>query len=102
MFLKCNSTRSRLARLAAVAGAIYVYASWAGAQTLPPAQSPADAYRKGCAACHESEARLIRAIPRGSDEQRLAWIRDFFNRHPCERDDLKPLIEQYLLEKSRR
>ncbi|MBM3609836.1 MAG: hypothetical protein FJX29_15565 [Alphaproteobacteria bacterium] len=87
---------------ATTALAICVCASAAGGQTLPPASSPADAYARGCASCHASEQRILRAIPSLDDEKRAAWIRQFMAGHPCERDDLKPQIEQYLLEKSRR
>jgi mono/diheme cytochrome c family protein len=57
------------------------------------AQTPAEAYIKGCAGCHSSE---------GPEPERRAWIEKFMTQHPCERDDLKLLIATYLLEKSAR
>jgi cytochrome c553 len=66
------------------------------------AQTPAEAYEKGCAACHRSESAVIRRIPRHDDAARRAWIEAFMAQHPCERDDLKPSIVEYLLERSRR
>ena len=63
------------------------------------AQTPAEAYSKGCGGCHSSE-KVLRRIPKASDAERRAWIEKFMTQHPCERDDLKPLIVDYLLEKS--
>jgi len=65
------------------------------------AQTPAAAYNAGCASCHSSERAVLRAIPRVPDTERRAWIEKFMTQHPCERDDLKPLILDYLLERSR-
>jgi hypothetical protein len=65
------------------------------------AQTPAEAYKKGCGGCHQSEGRVLRPIPKASEPERRAWIEKFMTQHPCERDDLKPLIVDYLLERSR-
>lgn len=65
------------------------------------AETPLEAYRKGCAGCHSTE-RDLRKIPRTPASERRAWIEAFMARHPCERDDLKPLIVQYLLSRSER
>ena len=64
------------------------------------AQTPAEAYSKGCAGCHSSERTVLRRIPNVPEPERRAWIESFMTQHPCERDDLKPLIVNYLLEKS--
>jgi hypothetical protein len=66
------------------------------------AQTPAEAYIKGCAGCHSSERTVLRSIPKGPESERRAWIEKFMTQHPCERDDLKHLIATYLLEKSAR
>jgi len=65
------------------------------------AQTPAEAFRRGCAGCHTSERPILRRIPKAAEAQRSAWIERFMTQHPCERDDLKPLIVHYLLERSR-
>ena len=56
------------------------------------AQTPADAFRRGCAGCHTSERIILRRIPKAPDADRRTWIEKFMTQHPCERDDLKPLI----------
>jgi hypothetical protein len=65
------------------------------------AQTPAEAFRRGCAGCHTSERPILRRIPKTTEAERRAWIEKFMTQHPCERDDLKPLIVDYLLERSR-
>ena len=65
------------------------------------AQTPAEAFRRGCAGCHTSERVILRRIPKAPDADRRTWIEKFMTQHPCERDDLKPLIVDYLLERSR-
>jgi mono/diheme cytochrome c family protein len=65
------------------------------------AQVPAEAFRRGCAGCHTSERPILRRIPKAPEAERRAWIEKFMTQHPCERDDLKPLIVDYLLERSR-
>ncbi len=65
------------------------------------AQTPSEAYQKGCANCHRSESAVLRRIPGRDDAGRRAWIEAFMAQHPCERDDLKELIVEYLLERSR-
>lgn len=67
------------------------------------AQTGAAAFERGCGAgCHRSETRVLRAIPRGTDGERRAWIEAFMARHPCHCDDMKPAILDYLTERSRR
>jgi hypothetical protein len=44
---------------------------------------------------------ILRRIPKASQADRRAWIERFMTQHPCERDELKPLIVDYLLERSR-
>jgi hypothetical protein len=66
------------------------------------AETAAEAYKKGCAGCHTSETTVLRRIPRGDDNGRRAWLQTFMTQHPCERDDLKPLILDYLVDRSRR
>ena len=69
---------------------------------LAHAQSGRDAYALGCASCHRSEQRVLRKIPRQPEAQRRVWIENFMAQHPCERDDLKPQIVEYLLSRSAR
>ncbi len=66
------------------------------------AQTPIEAYAKDCGGCHTSERRVLRKIPSGNDAIRSDWIGKFMAQHPCERDDLKPLIVEYLLQKTRK
>lgn len=81
--------------------ALLAFAAPAAAQTATP--TGAEAYERGCGGgCHRSEARVIRAIPRGSDAERRTWIAAFMDRHPCHCDDAKPAILDYLVERSRR
>lgn len=65
------------------------------------AQTPAEACQKGCANCHRSESALLRQIPKRDDAGRRDWIETFMAQHPCERDDLKALIVEHLVERSR-
>ncbi len=64
------------------------------------AQTPSEAYNAGCASCHTNE-RHFRKIARGDDAARRARIVNFMEGHPCERDDLRPLIVDFLVEKTR-
>ena len=73
-----------------------------GALGSSAAETAADAYKKGCAGCHASENAVLRRIPPGDDESRRVWLQQFMAQHPCERDDLKPLILDYLVDRSRR
>lgn len=67
------------------------------------AQTGATAFERGCGGgCHASETRVLRAIPRGDDTARRAWIEAFMARHPCHCDEMKPAILDYLTERSRR
>ncbi len=66
------------------------------------AQTPAEAYAKGCGGCHTSERAVMRDIPRLPDAERRVWIATFMAGHPCEADSLKPLISDYLMQKTRR
>lgn len=66
------------------------------------AETPAEAYAKGCGGCHTSERTTLRKITRVPTVQRRAWIEAFMSQHPCERDSLKPLIVEYLLERTTR
>jgi hypothetical protein len=74
----------------------------AAAVTDSRAQTPAEAYARGCATCHSSERAVLRGIPRQPDAERRAWLEHFMAHHPCERDSLKPLILEYLMEKTAR
>ena len=65
------------------------------------AQTPAEAFRRGCAGCHTSERVILRRILKAPEADRRTFIEKFMTQHPCERDDLKPLIVDYLLERSR-
>ncbi|MCC6888808.1 MAG: hypothetical protein IT536_09760 [Hyphomicrobiales bacterium] len=65
------------------------------------AQTPAEAFKLGCGSCHPSESRVLRAIPDRDDLRRRAFIQQFMAQHPCERDDLKPLIVDYLLARTK-
>lgn len=68
------------------------------------AQTPAEteAYQRGCGGCHTRERSVLRAIPTGSEADRRNWIERFMSTHPCEHDNLKPQIVEYLLTKTRR
>ena len=83
----------------ALLAAVLASALLAEASGPSTAQTLAEAYSKGCGGCHSSE-RVLRRIPKTSEPERRAWIETFMSQHPCERDDLKPLIVNYLLEKS--
>jgi hypothetical protein len=61
-----------------------------------------DAFKRGCGGCHSSEAAVVRRIPRGDDPMRRAWLQKFMALHPCECDEVKPEILDYLVERSRR
>lgn len=79
-----------------------VLAAWLAAAPAA-AQTGAEAFARGCGGgCHQSETRVLRAIPRGTDAERRAWITAFMARHPCQCDELKPAILDYLTERSRR
>ena len=64
------------------------------------AETPAEAYSKGCGGCHTSERIVLRKITRVPIAERRVWIETFMTQHPCERDSLKPLIVDYLLERT--
>lgn len=66
------------------------------------AQTAAEAYARGCGGCHESELKLLTRLRKVPDAERRAWLEKFFTQHPCERDDLKPLILDYLLQRTTR
>lgn len=68
------------------------------------AQTPAEteAYQRGCGGCHTRESVVLRALPAGSEANRRIWIERFMSTHPCEHDNLKPQIVEYLLAKTRR
>jgi cytochrome c553 len=70
--------------------------------TAARAESPVQAYLAGCAGCHDSERAVLRKIPRLPDAQRVLWIDSFMASHPCEADRLKPLIRDYLMQKTTR
>ena len=69
---------------------------------LARAETPAEAYAKGCGGCHTSERIVLRKITPVPVTERRAFIESFMARHPCERDSLKPLIVDYLLERTAR
>jgi hypothetical protein len=62
----------------------------------------ADAFKRGCGGCHSAESAVVRRIPRGDDPTRRAWLQKFMALHPCECDEVKPDILDYLVEQSRR
>lgn len=74
---------------------------WLVALCPAAAQTPAEAYQKGCANCHRSESAVLRRIPKHDEAGRRAWIESFMAQHPNERGDLKELIVEYLVERSR-
>jgi cytochrome c5 len=71
----------------------------ADASGTAAAQTPVEAFSKGCGGCHSAQ-RVLRGIPKATPSERRAWLEQFMTQHPCERDDLKPLIIDYLIEKS--
>lgn len=65
------------------------------------AQTPAEAFKRGCGGgCHASDAAIVRRIRKEPEVERRAWIESFMTLHPCASDDLKPVIVEYLLERS--
>lgn len=64
------------------------------------AETPTEAYAKGCAGCHPSERSLLRNIPRLPPTERRAWIGDFMAKHPNERASLRDQIIEYLMERT--
>ncbi|MGL4323779.1 MAG: hypothetical protein ACRCTD_07025 [Beijerinckiaceae bacterium] len=66
------------------------------------AQTPAEAYAQGCGMCHTSERQVIRKIPRLPVQARQDWLVNFMANHPCERQNLKPQIVEYLMQKTAR
>jgi hypothetical protein len=78
-------------------------AAWLIETSFPSnAQTPAEAFSTGCGGgCHSSERAVLRSIAKVPEPERRAWIEKFMTLHPCKRDDLKPLIVDYLLERSR-
>jgi hypothetical protein len=62
--------------------------------------TPQDAFAKGCGGCHNSESRILRRIPTGSDPVRRSWIERFMANHPNESDALKSDIVDYLIARS--
>jgi hypothetical protein len=65
------------------------------------AETAAEAYALGCGGCHATESRIVRRIKAVPPNQRRAWIENFMAKHPCERDSLRALIVQYLLERAK-
>lgn len=65
------------------------------------AETAAEAYALGCGSCHATEGRIVRRIKAVPPNQRRSWIEDFMTKHPCERDSLRALIVQYLLERAK-
>jgi mono/diheme cytochrome c family protein len=88
-------------RVLAVALLSMIVRGPSGAETAASATG-ADAFARGCGGCHKSESAVLRRIPRGDDQGRRAWLQKFMALHPCECDDLKPAILDYLVERSRR
>jgi hypothetical protein len=72
------------------------------ALACPPvhAATPEEAFKAGCGGCHSSDNRILREIPRGSEEVRRAWILKFMAGHPNEKDAVKAEIVEYLVARS--
>lgn len=67
------------------------------------AETPAEAFAKGCGGgCHQSERLVLRKFARVPQAERRASIESFMAQHPCKRDSLKPLIVEYLLQRTAR
>lgn len=64
------------------------------------AVSPEEAFKAGCGGCHASDEKVVRQIPRGSEDVRRRWILDFMAGHPNEKDAVKAEIVEYLVAKS--
>jgi len=64
------------------------------------AETAAEAYAKGCGGCHQSERPVLRKFARLPQVERRVSIESFMAQHPCERDDLKPLIVEYLSQRT--
>jgi hypothetical protein len=86
----------------ALLGLLLLAAHPTGAQAPAPAMTPAEAYQRGCAECHRRETSVLRAIPSRPEAERRAWIERFMAQHPCACDEARPLIVDYLLERTRR
>ena len=84
-----------------VAGLALLTGLWLAFDTAR-AQTPAEAYVRGCGGCHSSDRKVLRAISRVPAAERRAWIEAFMALHPCEHDKVKPLIVEYLLERTAR
>lgn len=63
-------------------------------------ETAAEAYALGCGGCHVSERPIVRRINAVPPGERRAWIEKFMTQHPCERDSLRALIVQYLLDRA--
>ena len=66
------------------------------------AQTSSEAFNRVCGGgCHASDAAVVRRIRKEPETERRAWIESFMTLHPCACDELKPVIVNYLLERSR-
>jgi hypothetical protein len=85
---------------------VAVVMALASAIALPKvagAETPAEAYAKGCGGgCHQSERPVMRKFARFAQTERRAAIESFMAQHPCKCDELKPLIVEYLLQRTAR
>ena len=68
---------------------------------IAKAETAAEAYALGCGSCHDTERRIVRRIKAVPPHQRRTWIENFMAQHPCERDSLRALIVQHLLERAK-
>ena len=66
------------------------------------AQTPAEAFKRGCGSgCHAPDVAIVRRVRKEPEAERRAWIESFMTLYPCASDELKPVIVDYLLERSR-
>jgi hypothetical protein len=100
MFAMRNRSRQHRIGAALLAGPILVLLAFMSDRLV--AQTPAEAFKRGCGGgCHASDATIVRRIRKEPEAERRAWIESFMTLHPCASDDLKPVIVDYLLERSR-
>ncbi len=103
--LKCGPVYQRapgVMRTTIIAVAM-VLASATALPKVTAAETPAEAYAKGCGGgCHQSKRLVVRKFARVPQAERRAAIESFMSQHPCKRDELKPLILEYLLQQAAR
>jgi hypothetical protein len=95
--MRDHNGRNRIGLLVALTFVLLAFIS-----NRASAQTPTEAFNRGCGGgCHASDAAIVRRIRKEPEAERRTWIVSFMSLHPCACDDLKPVIVDYLLERSR-